>query len=77
MIIFMFGTFNVPLFYVGIQAVHSLSWSGRTTGIAFDIGDGVSHTAPIYEGYSLSHAIIRLNLAGRDLTAWMVKLLTE
>ena len=77
MISLMFDTFNVPAFYVGIQAVLSLYSSGRTTGIVFDAGDGVSHTVPIYEGYSLPHAICRLNLAGRDLTAWMVKLLTE
>ena len=73
----MFETFNVPSFYIGIQAVLSLYSSGRTTGIVFDAGDGVSHTVPIYEGYSLPHAIMRINLAGRDLTAWMTKLLTE
>ena len=77
MITLMFDTFNVPSFYVGIQAVLSLYSSGRTTGIVLDMGDGVSHTVPIYEGYSLPHAIMRLNLAGRDLTAWMVNLLTE
>ena len=77
MIQLMFETFNVPSFYVGIQAVLSLYSSGRTTGIVFDAGDGVSHTVPIYEGYSLPHAIMRLNLAGRDLTAWLQKILNE
>jgi len=73
----MFETFGVPGLYIAIQAVLSLYSAGKFTGIVCDSGDGVTHFVPIFDGYALPHSILRVNLAGRDLTDYLVKLLSE
>eukprot|EP01083_Nonionella_stella_P193135 713626_1 len=72
-----FETFNVPALYVAIQNVLSLIASGRTTGVVIDSGDGVTTVVPIYEGHALTDAVNRMDFAGRDLTDYLMKLLTE
>ncbi len=73
----MFETFGVEGLYIAIQAVLSLYSAGKFTGIVCDSGDGVTHFVPIFDGYALPHSIQRINLAGRDLTDFLVKILTE
>ena len=73
----MFETFNVPGLYIAYQAVLSIYSVGKFCGIVADSGDGVTQFVPIFDGYSFPHAVFRLDLAGRDLTEFMMKLLTE
>ena len=40
-----------------------------------DSGDGVSHVIPVFEGNIQKHQIKRLNLAGRHVTDYLIKLL--
>ena len=73
----MFETFGVPNTYVAIQAVMSLYAAGRTTGLVVDSGDGVTHTVPVFEGFSVPHAVEKMEIAGRVLTQYLQKLLIE
>lgn len=77
MVEMLFEKFSCPAAYIVIQAVMSLYSSGRTTGTVVDSGDGVTHTVPVYEGFALPHAIQRLDLAGRDLSEYMIKILHD
>jgi len=58
-----------------IQALLSLMAEGETTGLVFDAGDGVSHCIPVYDGIPLADQIKRLNVAGRHVTEYLIKLL--
>jgi actin, other eukaryote len=73
----LFETFDVPGLFVGNVGILSLSSSGRTTGVALDVGDEVTCIVPLYEGYSLPHAVLRVDMGGRDLTHYMARLLAE
>ena len=73
----MFETFNVPAMYIAMQPVLAFYSSGRTAGVVFDSGDGFSNAVPIFEGYAIPHAILRSELAGRQVTEYLIKLLME
>ncbi|KAK1166710.1 alpha-centractin [Acipenser oxyrinchus oxyrinchus] len=66
-----FETFNVPALFISMQAVLSLYATGRTTGVVLDSGDGVTHAVPIYEGFAMPHSIMRIDIAGRDVSRYL------
>eukprot|EP01119_Soliformovum_irregulare_P002689 TRINITY_DN12948_c0_g1_i2.p1 TRINITY_DN12948_c0_g1~~TRINITY_DN12948_c0_g1_i2.p1 ORF type:complete len:309 (-),score=61.83 TRINITY_DN12948_c0_g1_i2:11-937(-) len=73
----MFEEFEIPAFYLSMQAVTSLYASGRVTGIIVDSGHTSTYSVPIYEGSAIQNAIHQLNIGGRDLTEFMLKLIAE
>jgi centractin len=70
-----FETFRTPALYWSPPSVLSLYASGRTTGVVLDIGEGVTHAVPVYEGLALTHSVTRSNIAGRTVTKYLQHLL--
>ena len=73
----MFETFDVPALYLGQSSALSLRVFNISTGVVIECGDGYCAVVPIYEGFVISSAVQRTNIAGSDLTANLIQLMRE
>jgi len=73
----MFERYKFKAVSVQIQAVLCLYSQGLDTGMVVDSGDGVTHIVPVYQATVLPHLVRRINIAGRHITQYLIKLLTR
>lgn len=71
----MFETYGFEAAKVSIQAILVLYAQGLMSGVVVDSGDGVTHIVPVWEGIVPPLLIKRLNVAGRHITSYMIKLM--
>ena len=69
----MFETFKVKSLAIMNTAALSMYSTGKVSGLVAEVGEGISYTVPIFEGYALPHAMIKLDLAGRDITQQLIE----
>lgn len=69
----MFEKYGFDSAYIAIQAVLTLYAQGLISGVVIDSGDGVTHICPVYEEFTLPHLTRRLDIAGRDITRYLIK----
>lgn len=69
----MFEKYGFDSTYIAIQAVLTLYAQGIISGVVIDSGDGVTHICPVYEGFTLPHLTRRLDIAGKDITRYLIK----
>ena len=77
MVQLLFEKFQVPAVYLAGQASLVLHALGQRSGLVVDLGHGVTHAVPIYDGFCYSHAVQRLDVAGQQLSERMALLLQQ
>ncbi|XP_022362111.1 actin-85C-like [Enhydra lutris kenyoni] len=73
----LFETFNVPALHLANQGVLSLYASGQTSGTTIESGEGMTYFVPIIDGCPLHQSTIQMDIAGQDLTLYLLQLLTD
>lgn len=68
----MFETFSCGGFYLANSSVMSLFATGRTTGITIESGLNETSVVPIYEGYALPQATMKLPIGGEEITNFLI-----
>jgi actin len=71
----LFETFNVEKLHLANSSMLGLFSYGKTTGMVLDCGYGVTSSVPIYEGYPIPHASLKVNYGGENITTELLNML--
>ena len=73
----LFETFNVKRLHIANSSMVGLYSYGKTSGLIVDSGYNVTSTVPVYEGYPLAHASLKINIGGEDLSKNLLSMITD
>ena len=73
----LFETFGAPSVSIMNSAPLVLFASGRTSGVAIDLGAGLTSVVPVFEGVALNHASLFMDFGGQDITLQLHELLVK
>ena len=71
----LFEKFNVEKCHIANSSMLGLFAYGKTSGIVVDSGFNITSTVPIYEGFPLQYASLKINLGGEDLSLKLLDLI--
>uniref|UniRef100_H3A015 Actin like 9 n=2 Tax=Latimeria chalumnae TaxID=7897 RepID=H3A015_LATCH len=73
----LFENLSAPAMYVASQSVLTTYSYGNTSGLVMESGHSVTHVVPVHEGYNMPHASERIDLAGFNITSYLMELLQK
>jgi actin len=73
----LFETFKVQGLCLANHCTMTLFSTGKVSGTVVDSGGGVTHTIPVYEGFSLPPALEHSDISGKAISDYLEKLLVE
>ena len=73
----LFETFNVKRLHLANSSMLGLFSYGKSSGLIIDSGFNVTSTVPIYEGFPLTHASVKINYGGEDISKNLLDLIKE
>ena len=73
----LFETFNVQKIHIANSSMLGLYAYGKTSGLVVDSGFNITSTVPLYEGFPLHHASIKLNYGGEDISKNLLDMIID